>query len=526
VPDPLTVGSGKEAIHLASSAPLARSTAPLATSPERLVSTMLSVVRSDGRGEELEVIQPSRENRLELATGAKFRVLVDLRQADAGRAEMGIVERATFELHWAGNTSVKISNQRIDVAADEVSNGGRALAYELEVLSGAPVGNGTLSLLHVERSKRGRILLAEVDILGAYHPPPKEIAEYFDVDLDPVPNESIVVVHVAAAAADDRFTVRVFHPSVELRCFEVARPGKHLVDTGRAIDVYRSVWQYSSTTAGEVAKSLDTLIKEHFYQLSIVVLEYLDSRVPWEMLILNADGDVLGASARVVRWAPVRYFGDPRRIDPLLETELTGRVFRLVDAKHLENVDAEDRELGDCDLVTCKSLEALRDDLDTLPNDIALVFLACHGTIAKDAKALDEVRLANPDAEVRVVDLEGLKAPETRPALLLNACFSARQRVSGFADLFLRAFSHSFLGTMGQVDDKVAGKVGAEFVKAALSPEGVNVASFLFHLRRDAAANVKKGGHFEFVHRFMYVYYGSLGDKVRLQRARPRDEDT
>jgi hypothetical protein len=133
----------------------------------------------------------------------------------------------------------------------------------------------------------------------------------------------------------------------------------------------------------------------------------------------------------------------------------------------------------------------------------------------------------NPSKKIKPLNLVGLPEPTRPPAIVINACHSARlvrtsEGISGFPEFFLGTFARSFLGTLGAVDDEAAGAVGAELVKAARRPGGVRIAEFLLQLRRRAAEEFKKEPRaWKFVSCFMYVFYGSPRDRLEIASRAP-----
>src|SRR5262249_11290125 len=133
----------------------------------------------------------------------------------------------------------------------------------------------------------------------------------------------------------------------------------------------------------------------------------------------------------------------------------------------------------------------------------------------------------NPSKSIRPLNLVGLPQPPSPPAIVINACHSARlvrtgDGLSGFPEFFLGTFARSFLGTLGAVDDEAAGAGGAELVKAARNPGGVCIAEFLLRLRRQAAEEWKKDRRaWRYVSYFMYVFYGSPRDRLEIASRPP-----
>ena len=270
---------------------------------------------------------------------------------------------------------------------------------------------------------------------------------------------------------------------------------------------------------------MDDVLRKSKDDVAIVIVEHADTRVPWEMLVLEAGDVPLGARAMVTRWTSVQRYKD--NVWLLLQSDEphVGQVLNFVDTAGLAYTGPERDELLECAGVESESVTALLKSLRQLPPDVSLVFLACHGVFAKDEQHRTMLKdLANPTGYISTLKLEGLTLPEAPPALIINACHSARltrtdDLISGLPEFFLSSFARSFLGTIGAVDDAVAAAVGAGLLKAARGPNGVRIPEFLMQLRKNAAADFKKGGMKAraFVSHFMYVFYGSPRERIRLK---------
>ena len=292
-----------------------------------------------------------------------------------------------------------------------------------------------------------------------------------------------------------------------------------------SIRVHQAVLEYCRASAPDLLKWLHDVLECTHGDVSILVTEHSDSRVPWEMLVLEDGGLPLGARVVVTRWTMVHSYKDRVWLDPREATFRSGLVVKFVDSARLAQSKAEDVELLKCAVVSCDSVKKLAATLWTLPENAALVFLACHGIFAKDQAHGTELRDANlPGGAITTLDLEGLPTPPAgrQPALVVNACHSARLvrtplGVSGLPAFFLASFTKSYLGTVGAVDEEVAAEVGARLIKEARTEGGVQIPEFLLQLRRAAAeAFDGRTKARSFVSTFMYVYYGSLNGGLRL----------
>jgi hypothetical protein len=457
----------------------------------------------------------------QVARGRDYQLVLTFDKADRGEVLIALGKVVPALLVWTGDAALQIEGAEFGLGAESVKDGAGYLGFKLRVPEHAARCIGTLSLQVAGQPEK---VLRRVAVGGDYYTPPAEVVKLMEVSLQPEPNPRIAWLNIAAN--NEMFVVRGHHPLIGNLETEIAQPAFSLADfrhDQKTTTIYQSVREYSRTEIEHLAvwlKRLTDRAREKDEPLSIVICEHADSRVPWEMLVLEVDGLPLGAMAEVTRWTSVMQHTGPVKLQPALERRLRGRVVRYIDRDRLDATKAELKALAGCAEVPCDSPQELVEQLATPPNDLALVFLGCHGIVAQDKDHRTELQGAKlpggDDDNVNSLGFEELGRPAAQPAIVINACHSARL-VRMF---FLSYFATSFIGTLGAVDDKLAAEIGARLLKEARSADGVRLAAFLLEVRRQAVEEYKRGGGtVRLVSSFMYVLYGGIGDYLKLNEA-------
>lgn len=511
---------GAAAIAMATSGKLPRR--PVRSSALTRVSLTASAILTTAEGDVL--YSSSADSMMPLQPGGAYRLRVSLWK-EAG-ANISIGEASTFEIEWRGDSAVKWQDDRYELGAADVAEGEYTLEFSVEVPAGLAISDGEILLRYNDGSIRQSRPLLRVGIRGDHHAPPSHFADDLRIHLPPKPDVSLAFVHVSAV--EDELSLRCFHALAGPLSTTVPQPKMSLADVADeepSIKVNEVVLEYSRKSVPKLLAWLDDVLKRTKEGVAIVIVEHADTRVPWEMLVLEAGDVPLGARAIVTRWTSVQRYKDDVWLGLETEEPKAGQVLNFVDAAGLTLPGPERAELLECAGVTSESVTGLLKSLQKLPPDVSLVFLACHGVFAKDEDHRTELKdLANPSGFVSTLKLEGLTPPKAPPVLIVNACHSARLTrgrygISGLPEFFLSSFARSFLGTVGAVDDAVAAAVGAGLLKAARGPDGVRIPEFLLHLRQKAAAEFRNEAikARAFVSHFMYVFYGSPRECMRLK---------
>ena len=511
---------GAAAIAVATSGHLPRRPIKIAASRVGLV------VRCSLSTAEGEVLYSNADDLIPLQPSAAYRLTIQLwKTADVG-ADISIGETSRFEIEWRGNSAVKWQEDPYELGAADFAEGSCELEFSVDVPAGLPISDGEILLRYNDGSIwRSRPLL-RVEIRGDHYTPPSQFADDLKVRLPAERDVSVAFVHVAAV--EEKLSIRCFHELAGTLSTIVPQPTMSLADVAGeepSIKVNEAVLEYSRKSVPKLLTWLDDVLKKSKDDVTIVIVEHADTRVPWEMLVLEAGDVPLGARAMVTRWTSVQRYKDHVWLALQGGKSHAGQVLNFVDTAGLDYTDPERDELLACAGVESESVTGLLKSLQKLPPDVSLVFLACHGVFAKDEQHRTTLKdLANPTGYISTLKLEGLTLPEAPPTLIINACHSARltrthDGISGLPEFFLSSFARSFLGTIGAVDDAVAAAVGAGLLKAARGPDGVCIPEFLMQLRKTAAADFKKEAikARAFVSHFMYVFYGSPRERMHLK---------
>jgi len=468
-----------------------------------------------------------------LAPGNSYEVIVFLQSVTGGAARIAPSQGTELFATWEGEKVVRLSSEKYPFTAERFTDGYYPLVFTLDVPGDAPKCQGRLLLVYYEGSAAKSTHLLDVSIAGDYYTPPPELLAAAMIRLEGNRNPHLAWLHVESAG--DELKVTGFHSGAGRFEGMIPQPDVSLADADDeqpSKKVYKTVLAYSRATIPKLLAWLDAVITESPDKLAIVIAEHADSRVPWEMLVLTAGDVPLGAKVVVTRWTAVLQNKDTRPLEvrddtakPPDETAKEGRVLKFIDSARLKHSTAEELALKECAHSSCESVSAVF-ELQP-PDDVTLVFVACHGILAKDkAHEVELEDAANPSGKITTLDLEGLPEPVNRPVLVVNACHSARlvrshKHISGLPAFFLSSFARSYLGTLGAIDEKAGAAIGAALLRDARRPEGVAIGEFLLKLRQRAVEEFKeKKKARPLVTSFMYVFYGSPWDRIRLKAHR------
>ncbi|GIE98935.1 CHAT domain-containing protein [Paractinoplanes rishiriensis] len=294
---------------------------------------------------------------------------------------------------------------------------------------------------------------------------------------------------------------------------------------------------------------LSRLRRQHPRQLTLVIWDYTDHDLPWEMFFLGRQragpqgpalaADWLGCAATVVRWTKVVTTADNAVPGPVEPVACAGTVLAYVAADEAMQPDKALMEsLGAVRRETLADLITSLDDSGE-SDGVGLIYVACHGDYADDYFGF---RL---DGTISVGDLDGRGLPGlagARPLVFLNACHSARMvdasadlgenALAGFTEIFLRAGAGGFLGASGAVQEPAAQAVVRDLLGRIRATPDRPVARILQEYRQSVAP---KGGELPlgdddataaallpFFYGFMYLFFGSPLTTLRLDgEARP-----
>ncbi|MDF5711350.1 MAG: CHAT domain-containing protein [Nostoc sp. S4] len=293
----------------------------------------------------------------------------------------------------------------------------------------------------------------------------------------------------------------------------------------------------------ELRKWIKHLRNKFGEHLCLVISDYTDFEIPWEMLELSpyqSPNQYIGALITTVRWRKVisvvkdDYLELEFKVDEcigktvayLLDTELEGARDELETLTKLQATIYQSSEDN--------SIHKFHTYLQCDYADHSFVYISCHGTFKNNPK---EMTLGSEFKNNQQLNLETLKelplnlVQKSQGIVFLNACHSAREQVDpvirhsyrmGFVELFLAQGARGVIGTLAAVGDIYAAEFACELIKESLTSPQLSVAAILKKLRSKAVENLGNNPTekqlLSLIYRFMYVYYGNPMTVLRLKR--------
>jgi CHAT domain len=289
-----------------------------------------------------------------------------------------------------------------------------------------------------------------------------------------------------------------------------------------------------SRTKTELMEWLSTLRRNHGEALDLIIWDDTDFAIPWELLWLPKAGaslpeDWLGCAMTVTRWTTIHAVDQSPIRDLSSATRCSGHVLGYVDTTQMR----PDLEL--LDKLNARKKANVRELLDELsrPGDqIALVYIGCHGSFSTTSFAFmlnNEISLGEIDSRTfqRLVDCGAL--------VFVNACHSARlvddteiddDTLRGFAEVFLRSGAAGFIGATGAVWEMQSRRLASHLLDAIRKDPDTSVARSLRTFRRAHAVRdlppvndtAAARTLLPFIYTSMYVYFGSPATTIHLTR--------
>jgi hypothetical protein len=470
------------------------------------------------------------------APGANYTVIVQVRPAEQGEPNpVVLVGSATVAVEWTGDAAITLERQSLDLNADSFKDGQESptLTLTLQIPATASKAEGELVLrYHGPRIQRTSKVLGALRTTGAHRAASKKFLDTVNIALAADRNPDIAILHIGAGVGNRKLQVSGYHAcddqDFEATITELEESLADVDDENPSLIVAKAVRGYNRNLIAPLAIWLESVFARTQKKVSLVLVEHVESRVPWEMLVLEPKKGVpIGAMVPIVRWTTVGLVTKKLELDPLRQDSHKGSVLNFVDQAALPNSKVEADALDACKGERFTDLGKFREGIKKPPNDLAAVFLSCHGIFAQDEKHKQHIKLVdqkNPRNNWQELDLVLPELPPEPPMMIVNACHSARilrinDSVAGLPEFFLAEFARSYLGTLGAVDEEFAAEVGKQLIEEACSPEGVNIPDFLLRLRRKEA-QAFNGAQFarRYVSAFMYVFYGPLHSHLKLEK--------
>lgn len=297
---------------------------------------------------------------------------------------------------------------------------------------------------------------------------------------------------------------------------------------------------------------LNTWLYDHYHpeqaRHELVIWDDTGFRIPWELFWLEADPDSgqvsgwLGAIETVTRWLTID-MSWPKRLKPFQDPyQSNGAVAAFIDTPMARDASL----LVGFRVEPAADMEILFKKLTTGTGELAVVYVACHGTFSDRPR---DCKLGDFTLE-RAIELIHLGSDLARlrdqPTLVfLNACNSGSlgidegtyndEALRGFAEVFLRAGAAGVLATTGAVGMDAAHEVARDLLNHLRTFPDVPVAEALRRLRvrawrgtdlallktKPTQANRAAADAvlLPLIDHFMYVYYGSPRMVISLARS-------
>jgi len=321
------------------------------------------------------------------------------------------------------------------------------------------------------------------------------------------------------------------NPSPHLSLGKLVQKG----EVPESIQDAMSVFSHINVAIRKWLKELKLHVGE---QLCLVITDYTDFEIPWEMLELSpyeSPNEYLGALITTVRWRQI-IRGDDYVVLELKADECCGNAVAYVLDSELDGVGPELDILEQLQAVIYRSkkhkIKEFQTHLQRNDAGYGFVYISCHGTFRSD---LREFALGSDSDEQQQLKLLALRkcqlnlVKNSQGIVFINACHSGREQAHssvphsyrmGFIELFLAKGARGVIGTLGAVGDTHAANFARDLIQESLRSPNLSIATLLRKLRLRVVENLPKQPTTEdllpFIYTFMYVYYGNPMTVLRL----------
>ncbi|MCF2150125.1 CHAT domain-containing protein [Desmonostoc muscorum LEGE 12446] len=277
--------------------------------------------------------------------------------------------------------------------------------------------------------------------------------------------------------------------------------------------------------------------------LCLVIVDYTNFEIPWEMLELTpfkaqSPPQYIGALITTVRWRNINN-DSVDSCDPFLVLDPKHEYsYGIAVAYVLEElqVEKEIKALTDLRAEIYHSRQYEMKHFHTYLHsdnaDHSFVYISSHGFFGNSP---DEIAIGSQKDKEQQLKLNDLVKHPLNPGrksqgiVFINACHSAREVSDpvqchsyrkNFIELFLRQGVRGVIGTLGAVNNDVASDFACELIQEFSQSSDLPVAALLKKLRSKAVENLGDEPTSEqlkfFINTFMYVYYGNPMTVLRL----------
>jgi hypothetical protein len=288
----------------------------------------------------------------------------------------------------------------------------------------------------------------------------------------------------------------------------------------------------------KLRKWIKELRNEFGEHLCLVIADYTDFEIPWEMLELSpkeSPHEYIGALITTVRWREVIVKDDCLVLE-FKEDNCSGKAVAYLLDTELNGVGLELESLTELQATIYQSsqhnIQEFHTHLQRNDANCSFVYISCHGTFQNSP---EEMALGSASDKQQQLKLQALRkyplklVQNSQGIVFINACHSAREQIDpvichsyrmGFIELFLAKGARGVIGTLGAVGDIYAAEFACKLIKESSQVSPLSVAALLKKLRSKAVENLDPEPTLEqllcLIYTFMYVYYGNPMTVLRL----------
>jgi CHAT domain len=283
----------------------------------------------------------------------------------------------------------------------------------------------------------------------------------------------------------------------------------------------------------EVCRWLKVLHEQANEQFYLIIADYTDAEIPWEMLELSFN-EYLGAVVTTVRWQHILQDHQNCFMEVKSE-ECCGKVLAYVNREELGSATLECSVLETLQSLIHQDIREFQNHLKQELANFGLVYLACHGVFGQDIRSFAFGSKSDRTQQIKFMELRRhtLMLLQASPSIVfINACHSGRLQMDkkyvrdryrrGFAELFLGKGARGVIGTLGEVNDEFAAQFARNLLEETLQSPHLPVATILKKIRAKVVSHLPDQPTTEdllpFIYTFMYVYYGNPMTVLRLNQ--------
>lgn len=322
-----------------------------------------------------------------------------------------------------------------------------------------------------------------------------------------------------------------------LDCSSIKPLGEIVHANSRFNQPLRDILNYMrefSRSEKEMRLHLRKLHEQYTMQGYLMICDYTDFEIPWEMFCLHLKrNEYLGTAFTTARWQRVINEDnlEDLSVDVKVE-ECTGNIVSYVNRAELAEARDEINWLQTLNAHIYHDIHHFRHHLEKHDLGFGLVYIASHGIFGDDMHQVILGVQQNGQQQLRLLDMATWQLNllhASKGIVFLNACHSGRLKDfnkanyrKGFAEIFLWQGARGVIGTLGGVGDKHAAYIGENLLRNCYENSEKSVATLLRELRQEAVERIKDNptdeAWLQFIYTFMYIYYGNPMTVLRLTK--------